>query len=50
MAQSVERRLGKAEVTGSIPVNSFTAENLYDRFSAFSLLEDSSNNFKAIKM
>ena len=24
MAQSVERRLGKAEVTGSIPVISFT--------------------------
>ena len=27
MAQSVERRLGKAEVTGSIPVNSFIVKS-----------------------
>ena len=29
VAQSVERRLGKAEVTGSIPVISFTKNGLH---------------------
>ena len=29
MAQSVERRLGKAEVTGSIPVISFKKSSIY---------------------
>ncbi len=34
MAQSVERRIGSAEVTGSIPVGSFFAEiaQLVERF------------------
>lgn len=33
MAQSVERRLGKAEVTGSIPVNSFIETIVYLYYS-----------------
>ena len=34
VAQSVERRIGSAEVTGPIPVSSF-GERRFDRISAF---------------
>ena len=36
MAQSVERRLGKAEVTGSIPVSSFWYKILHNKMWGFS--------------
>ncbi len=43
MAQSVERRLGKAEVTGSIPVNSFIKRSREIDFSLFfSIMESNS--------
>ena len=42
MAQSVERRIGSAEVTGSIPVASFS--NL--DFSRFFILENEQNKEK----
>ena len=35
MAQSVERHLGKVEVTGSIPVISFYAESCFYGFRFF---------------
>ena len=39
MAQSVERRLGKAEVTGSIPVNSLIRKRSREiDFSFFSIM------------
>ncbi len=39
MAQSVERRLGKAEVTGSIPVSSLRGRGYSQELYPFSVCE-----------
>ena len=44
VAQSVERRLGKAEVTGSIPVSSFIFLLIFKGFRDF---EDIKSNQKS---
>ena len=43
MAQSVERRLGKAEVTGSIPVSSFMGSEDSEGIFAFCFLNHHEN-------